>query len=82
MMIVLPAHVQFVDMKELTQAAVVKFVEYRVDVYEYLAGGHHSYDKTAWFDNKVEAMEHMNHYNNDDYFAELSIDVKQEDVKE
>jgi len=29
-----------------------------------------------------EAVEHMNHYNNNDYFAHLVIDVKQEDVKE
>ena len=60
----------------------MEHIEYRVDVYEYLAGGHHFHYNTSWFDNKEEAMEHMNHYNNDDYFADLSIDVKQENVKE
>ena len=73
-----------VDMEELTQEAVMEYVEYRVDVYEsFYIEGTHRYHKTAWFADIEEALEYRDYYNDKyNYMAHLSIDVKQEDVKE
>jgi hypothetical protein len=51
-------------------------VEYIVDVYDIYKEGSFWYDKTRYFDNKEEAIEYMNYYNNDrdDYFAKLRIE--------
>jgi hypothetical protein len=59
-----------------TEDTDMEDVEYCVDVYDIYAEGSFWHDKTGYFDNKEEAIEYMNYYNNDrdDYFAKLRIE--------